>query len=320
MRSTPHLSLTDPEVRRLLSPQDLIARIEDAFRTRFPQIIIPARQHLPVADGIFLTMPCFDPLQHALGTKLVTVRDHPPAGEDRVHATYLLLDPATGKPIFSIAANYLTALRTAAASALATKYLARENCSTLGIFGTGRLARTHLAVLPLVRNFEKILVCGREAQASAKFAAEMSTEFSGTIVPSDACTLARESDVICACTTSRTPLFDGRDLRPGTHLNLAGAFQPDAREADTFTIQRSRVFVDTYEGARAEAGDILIPINEGAISHDHVVADLHELLSGRKQGRTGDEDITIFKSVGCALEDLVAAELLQSSAARRKPS
>jgi len=312
------LNLTESDVRSLLHPHDLIARIEDAFRHRFPRVAIAPRQHLQVSGGTLLIMSCLDPIRSALGMKLIMVRDHPPAGEDRVHATYLLLDPRTAEPSFSIAANHLTALRTAATSAVATKYLAREDSSALGIFGTGRLARFHLAVMPLVRNFKTILVCGREAEASARFASEMSAEFNGQIIPVDPTTLARESDVICTCTTSRSPLFDGRDLRPGTHLNLVGAFQPDAREADTRTICRARIFVDTYEGANAEAGDILIPIHEGAISPSQILGDLHELLSGGNQGgtqgRTAPEDITVFKSVGCALEDLAAAELLEPAA------
>jgi ornithine cyclodeaminase/alanine dehydrogenase-like protein (mu-crystallin family) len=314
MEHAAKLNLAEADVVRLLHPRALIARMEDAFRTRFPRVNIAPRQHLKVSGGVFLIMSCFDPIQPALGMKLITVRDHAAAGDDRVHATYLLLNPSTGEPVFSIAANHLTALRTAATSAVATEYLARKNSSTLGIFGTGRLARAHLTLMPLVRNFKKILVCGREPQASARFASEMSSAFNGQILPADPPTLARESDVICTCTTSRTPLFDGNDLQPGTHINLVGAYEPEVREADTQTMRRARIFVDTYEGAHAEAGDILIPIDEGAISASHILGDLHELLAGNKQGRTASEEITVFKSVGCALEDLAAAELLQPDA------
>ncbi len=307
---TPRLS--EHEVRSLLQPIKVIEAVENAFRDRFPAVTIAPRLHIPLAHGVLLIMSCYDPSRAALGIKLVTVRSHPAPLQDRVHATYLLLDPETGEPRLSIAANYLTALRTAATSALATKYLARENVSTLGIFGTGALARTHLAVLPLVRSFERILVCGREAQPTADFAAQMCAELQRPVSAADPRTLAAESDVLCACTTSPTPLFDGRDLRPGTHLNLVGAFQPHTREADTFTIQRARVVVDTYDGTRAEAGDILIPLQEGTVSAGHIVADLHELLTARKRGRLSPEDVTVFKSVGCALEDLVTAELLFS--------
>lgn len=305
--------LAEEEVHRRLDPARLIEAIEAAFLKRFPSVTIAPRMRLATTDGVLLIMPCYDASSSSLGIKLVTVCDDQTVemGEARIQATYLLLDPRTGAPRLTIAANYLTALRTAATSALATRYLAQQNTITLGIFGTGFLARSHLRVMPLVRNFQRILVCGREAGRSADFAAEMSAELHRSVLAADARTLAAESDVICACTTSSSPLFDGRHLRPGTHLNLAGAFQPDTREADTFTMRRAIIVVDTYEGARSEAGDILIPMQEGAISSSDIVSDLHELVSGKKQGRRSPEDIMIFKSVGCALEDLVAAELLR---------
>jgi ornithine cyclodeaminase/alanine dehydrogenase-like protein (mu-crystallin family) len=137
----------------------------------------------------------------------------------------------------------------------------------------------------------------------------------------DAETCARESDVLCACTTSSEPLFDGRWLRPGAHLNLVGAFQPHAREVDDETVRRARVVVDTWEGALAEAGDVLIPMKNGVIDRGHILADLHEVASAKKKVRTSAADITLFKSVGCALEDLVTAKLIfhhRGTESRRK--
>jgi ornithine cyclodeaminase/alanine dehydrogenase-like protein (mu-crystallin family) len=316
--------LTEADVRRLLDPAQLCAALESAFRDRYPSISLPPRTHAELAHGIFLAMSCYDRAANTLGMKLVLVRDQTQnlrgravgaaLTEGRVQATYLLLDPETALPRLTIAANYLTDLRTAATSAIATKFLARPNASTLGIFGTGRLARAHLAVLPLARNFQRVLICGRNPSSSADFIQQLSQEFSGdlpgTITAADARTCAAQSDVLCTCTSNSSPLFDGRDLRPGTHLNLVGAFRPQTREVDTCTIQRSRVVVDTYSAALSEVGELLIPLQEGAITRDHIVADLHELVSGKKQGRRSPEEITAFKSVGCALEDLVAAELL----------
>jgi len=185
-----------------------------------------------------------------------------------------------------------------------------------------RLARAHLAVLPLVGNFQRVLICGRNPSRSADFVREISVEMPGlTIAAAAARVCAAESDVLCTCTSSPAPLFDGHDLRPGTHLNLVGSFQPHTREVDTHTIERSRVIVDTYQSTQSEVGEILIPLREGAIGEDHVAADLHELVTGGKPGRRNPEEITIFKSVGCALEDLVAAELLlasQNPATRRR--
>src|SRR5271166_4131657 len=343
----PTTHLTEADVRRLLDPVELCLALESAFRDRYPSVSLPPRTHAELAHGVFLAMSCYDGAANTLGMKLVLVRDqddgvqdvrvqdvqdqdargqaqthagesrdsakkNPPLTEGRIQATYLLLDPETAQPRLTIAANYLTDLRTAATSAVATKFLARPDASTLGIFGTGRLALAHLAVLPLARNFERVLICGRNSSRSAEFVQKVAAQLPDlTITSADARNCAAQSDVICTCTSNSAPLFDGRDLRPGTHLNLVGAFRPQTREVDTHTIERSRVVVDTY-GAAAEVGELLIPLQEGAIARDHVVADLHELISGKKQGRRSPEEVTVFKSVGCALEDLVAAELLLS--------
>ncbi len=309
----PLLSLREEDVRRSLDPLRVISALETAFRDRYASTVMPVRTQMNLAGGTFLIMPCYDRAGHALGMKLVVVQDNPARPEDRIQATYMLLDPGTGRPKLILPANYLTDLRTAATSALATKFLAREDVKTLGIFGTGRQARAHAKVLPLVRRFERVLVCGKDSSQSREFAQAMSGEVSLPIQPADASTCAAESEVICTCTTSPTPLFDGSLLHPGAHLNLIGAFQPHTREADSITIQRARVFVDTYDCALAEAGDVLIPMQEGKIGRAHIVGDLHELVSGKKPGRTNPADITLFKSVGCALEDLATAELLSVS-------
>ncbi len=303
-------TLAEDDVRRLLVPARLIAAIEAAFRDRYPSTLIPTRTHLNVAGGVFLIMPCYDRAGHALGMKLVMVQDNPARPRDRIQATYLLLDPKTAQPTLLLPANYLTDLRTAATSAVATKFLAREDAKTLGIFGAGRQARAHLRLLPLVRRFERVLICGKDRDTTRRFIQEISPELAPPIEPADAQTCAADSDVLCTCTTAKTPLFDGHLLRPGTHLNLVGSFQPHTREVDDVTVQRSRVVVDTYDGALAEAGDLLIPMKNGLITRSHILADLHELVSGKKAARTGENDITLFKSVGCALEDLAAAELV----------
>jgi ornithine cyclodeaminase/alanine dehydrogenase-like protein (mu-crystallin family) len=207
-------------------------------------------------------------------------------------------------------ADHLTDLRTAGTSAVATGLMANPEARTLGVFGSGRQAEAHLTVLRRIRGFERFVVCGSGRSDLQGFCRRMKQEHGMDVEPVDAGRCARESDVICTCTTSAAPLFDGRWLRPGTHLNLVGAFQRHTREVDDETIRRSRVVVDTYEGALAEAGDLLIPINSGVVNREHIVADLHELASGKKQVRRSAEEITLFKSVGCALEDLVTARLI----------
>ena len=305
-------TLSEDDVRRALDPARVIFAIEDAFRRRYPTTLMPVRTQMRLANGVFLIMPCYDPEGGGLGMKLVMVSENPANPNEKLHATYLLLDPETGQPTLTIAARYLTEIRTAAASAVATKFLAREDVKVLGIFGTGRQARAHLEVLRLVRNFDHFLVSGLDPGRSREFAQEMAAELGAKVesVYSRAC--AAESDVLCTCTTSQTPLFDGNLLRPGTHINAIGSFQPHTREVDDATIQRSRIFVDTFEGALSEAGDLLIPISKGLITRSYIIGDLHQLVSGKKPGRTNPTQITLFKSVGCALEDLATAELLVS--------
>ena len=300
---------SEEQVRQSANPGEIIRAIREAFARDFHTTLrMPVRTQLELAGGVLLLMPCFDSELHAAGVKIVSVS--PEAG---VSATYALLDASSGKALAVMEANYLTDLRTAATSAVATDFLARPDAKTLGMFGSGRQAVAHLTVLRQVRDFRRFLVCGSGRSDLAPFVAKMKMDHGIEIDIVDAETCARESDVLCGCTTSHQPLFNGEWLRPGTHLNLVGAFQPETREVDDETVRRARVVVDTYEGALAEAGDLLIPFKKGVADASCVIADLHEIVSGKKAGRTSAADITLFKSVGCALEDLVTARLVLSS-------
>jgi ornithine cyclodeaminase/alanine dehydrogenase-like protein (mu-crystallin family) len=273
---------------------------------------MPPRLHFEVDGGVMLFMPCAIAGDPICGVKIVTVSREARAG-GRVNASYILLDANTGNTVAMFAANHLTDMRTAATSAIATALLARTDATTLGVFGTGRQAKAHIRVLPRVRRFQRILVCGSTLHKAKEFAERMQLESAIEIAATDAVNVASHADVICTCTNSVDPLFDGILIRPGTHLNLIGTFQPHAREVDSSLIWRSRVFVDTHPGALAEAGDILVPLHAGEIQHDHIRGDLHEVLSGAKPGRLSEDDITTFKSVGCALEDLVTAKLVMQA-------
>jgi len=159
-------SLTEADVRLRLDPTRVIAAIESAFRDRYPSVEIAPRTQMKLAGGVFLVMSCYDSANHALGMKLVTVQENPARRDDRIQATYLLLDPDTARPRLTIPANYLTDVRTAATSAVATKFLARDDVRVLGVFGCGRQALAHLKLLPLVRPFKRVLVCGRDSDKS----------------------------------------------------------------------------------------------------------------------------------------------------------
>src|SRR5579864_5049298 len=296
---------SEDQVRQAINIDDVIRVIREAFSRGFANVHMPARTMLNMDDAILLVMPCYDSELAAAGVKLVSV-----SAKARVQAVYELLDPQTGIAIARMEANYLTDVRTAATSAVATDLLARKDVETLGIFGSGRLAAAHLSALPRVRNFKRFLVCGSGRSDVKAFCAKMKLEHALDVEATDAQTVARESNVICTCTPSSTPLFDGNWLRPSTHLNLVGAFQPETREVDDITIKRSYVVVDAYDGAMQEAGDLLIPIKNRVIDRSHIIADLHEIASGKKAARTSADSITLFKSVGCAVEDLVTAQLI----------
>ena len=300
--------LSEEQVRSAVQADDVIRVIHAAFSRGFANVRMPVRTVLELSGATLLVMPCYDSALQKAGVKLVSV-----SAKAGVNAVYELLDPETGISIARMPANYLTDLRTAATSAVATDLLARKEAETLGVFGSGRQAAAHLAVLPRVRKFKRFLVCGSGRSDLSAFCEKIKTELAIHIEPASAETVARESDVICTCTTSPKPLFNGAWLRSGTHLNLVGAFQPETREVDDTTVKRARVVVDTYEGALTEAGELLIPIKNGTIDRSHIIADLHEIARGTKPGRIHQDDITLFKSVGCALEDLVTAQLIYKS-------
>src|SRR6185312_913244 len=305
------LSLSEDQVRRLADADSVIAAIRVAFSRDFSQTLrMPVRSSLPMeAGGVLLLMPAYDSYLDIAGVKTVTV-----TRQGGVNANYELIDPLSGSVRARMEANWLTDIRTAATSAVATSILARDEATTLGVFGTGRQAESHIAVLPRVRKFARVLVCGSSNSDVPSFSRRMRDRYKLEILAADAETCTRESDVICTCTTSRVPVLDGRWIKPGTHLNLIGAFQPDTREIDDETVLRSRVVVDTYDGCMAEAGDILIPLKKEIIKSDRIVGDLHHVISGKRIGRSKPDDITLFKSVGCALEDLVTARLVYDRA------
>ena len=309
---------TDAELQALLDPMQVVAAIRAAFVKGLERVSMPQRLQLETDTGTLLIMPCAIAGVDVCGVKMVSVsREARPEG--RVKASYMLLDSSSSSTIAVFDADYLTDLRTAATTAIATSVLARPEAATLGIFGTGRQAASHLAMLSRLIRFRRILVSGTSPAKTSDFAQCMQARCGGDIEAADAEACAARSDVICTCTSATEPLFRGELVRPGTHLNLIGTFQPQAHEVDVALIRRARVFVDTYEAAFAEAGDILVPLHAGEIGREHVLGDLHELVTGTKVGRVSSEDITVFKSVGCALEDLVTAKLALRAIQRRVP-
>ncbi len=264
---------------------------------------VPARQQMPAAEGLLLLMPAFQAAPAGLGLKLVSIFErNAELGLARIQALYLYLDPATGRPLALMEGRTLTAIRTAAVSALATRYVANPGPATLAVFGTGVQARAHVEAMRATRALKGVLVCGSAVEKSRALAAEIG----GAAATAEE---ALEAELICACTTSSRPLWDGARLREGTHINAVGNYRPAERELDETTVRRARVAVDTCQGAWSEAGDLILPFQSGAIGREHVLAELSEIVRGEKQVRRARLEITLFKSVGHALQDLALARL-----------
>ncbi len=311
------LVLARKDLERLLTPGAVIRALESAFaQYARGQAQVPPRLAMTAdEDGLLLVMPA-SLSRTALGAKLVSVygknRDR---GLPTIFATYVLMEVASGRPLALLEAGFLTGLRTGAASALAAKYLARPESPVVACFGAGVQAAFQLRCLASVVAIERVLVVGRTRERAERFRETMAKELGLPVTvaatPREA---VRQADLVTCATTSSTPVFDGRDLRPGTHVDAVGSFRPETREVDTETVARARVVVDSYAGAWEEAGDLLIPIKEGAISRSSVHAELAELVTGTKPGRRGRDEITLFKSVGLALEDVATARLAYDEA------
>jgi ornithine cyclodeaminase len=229
---------------------------------------------------------------------------NPQRGLPLVHGLYVLFGSQSQEPEGAIDGAALTALRTGAVSGLATRYLAREEASRLVVFGAGVQARAHVEAMRAVRPVERVAVVSRTAARAGvlvDLARAMGLE--AAIGGPDA---VGEADLVCTCTTSPSPVFEGRLLHDGAHVNAVGAYTPETRELDDETIRRGRVVVETREAAMTEAGDLVIPIRSGVVDASHVVADLAEVVGGLRVRRS-PEEVTVFKSVGVAFEDLVIA-------------
>jgi ornithine cyclodeaminase len=305
------------DVDRALPMAEAIEGIKTGYvQLSAGQTQIPLRTPLTVSPtDVTLVMPYYAAPADgdgSLGLKLVSVfHSNTARGLPLIHSVVLAVDPATGAPLALIEGSSLTAIRTGAASGAATDVLARPDARMAAIFGSGAQARRQLEAVCTVRPIERVFVYS--LTGAAAFAAEMAGR--GPIP--DAIAVAQspreavaEADVVCTATTSRAPVFDGRDLRPGAHVNGIGSFTPEMQEIDAATVRRARVVVDSVEAALAEAGDLIIPLSAGEIALDHVDTELGQVIAGLKPGRTSTEQITFFKSVGVAVQDAMAARIV----------
>lgn len=303
--------LSAADVEGALDWDGLIERLRRAFRRGAE---VPVRHHHEIAnpggpEGTLLLMPAWQ-AGRQIGIKIATIfPDNGALGLPSVMGAYLLLDGKTGAPLALIDGPMLTLKRTAAASALASSYLSRADCERLLMVGTGSLAPYLVMAHAAVRPICNVLIWGRSPDKAEKLARRLDRPDFRVQATRDLEDAARGAHIISCATLSREPLIRGAWLQPGQHLDLVGAFRPDMRESDDAAVARARVFVDTREGALREAGDIVQPLESGALDPDDVAGDLFDLTRGERAGRRFYDQITLFKSVGTALEDLAAAEL-----------
>jgi len=295
-------------VHAALDWRALVDALREAFRAGANA---PVRASYPVtaAGDRLLLMPAW--AGESLGVKIVTVFPGNRArGLASVSALYLLMDHATGHPLALIDGEALTLRRTAASSALAATYLARPDAKRLLVVGTGALAPYMAAAHCALRPVERVFVWGRSVEHAKTVVARLVAEGLPAEVCADLAAGLALADIVTCATTAREPVVRGALVRPGTHVDLAGAFTPEMRESDDELVKRAEVFVDTFAGGFKEAGDLVQPIAAGAIAREHVRAELADLVSGRHPGRATPDAVTVFKSVGTALEDLCAARLV----------
>lgn len=319
------LFLSAEDIQRTVPMRAAIDAVAAAFaRLAAGGATVPLRTavEVPEQDAVSLFMPAYlaptadEPA--ALGMKIVSIFPHNLANHQlpTINAVVLLIDPQTGQPLAVMDAGYLTALRTGAGSGVATRYMARPESKVLALFGAGAQARTQALAICAERPIERIQIVNRSRDRAVSLIEILRQD--GIQADLSIAANAREAlataDIVCCATSSPTPVFDDADLQPGTHINAVGAFKPEMAEVPPATVQRARLIVDQREAAWAEAGDLIQPRDAGLISAEHPAGELGQLVSGQVPGRTNPTEITFFKSVGNAVQDLAVAALALAQA------
>lgn len=317
------LMLSTEDVRQALDMEETIAVMKEAFRQLSQgEAVMPLRTvvEVPRHNGLTLFMPAYLPASDEMAVKFVSVfNDNPRKGLPLIHALVVVMDAKTGMPRAIMDGGYLTAFRTGAASGAATDFLAREDAESVAIIGAGVQGRTQLQAVCAVRPIQEAWIYDLVPEQAKEFISKMKQKLSIQIrvaeYPGQA---VEQADIICTATTSSIPVFEDRDIKPGSHINAVGAYTPQMREIPSETVVRSKVVIDHHEASLTEAGDLLIPMKEGLISEDHIFAELGEIVAGIKPGRESQEEITLFKSVGLAIQDVAIANLALKVAEEKK--
>ena len=317
-------SLSRKDIEGFFSMRMCMEAVEKAFADLATgNATMPQRTPIGVPDhhGVALFMPAHIKSLGALGAKVVTVYKDNVAmhGLPTVLGTIILLDEATGFPVALMDGGYLTAMRTGAVSGVATKYMARPEAAVAALFGTGVQAFTQVLGVHEARPLKKLLAYSIDpTEARQRFAHKITEQTGVTVelVDDPAAAMAR-ADIVILATTAATPIVDGRWFAPGTHINGVGSHAPKMRELDSLTVQKSRIVCDLTGACKAEAGDLIIPADASEWAWDTVAGDLGEVIIGKVPGRTSGDEITLFKSVGLAIQDMSAARVVFDEAVKR---
>ena len=315
------LYLSHADVCRALPMANAIEAMHAAFlQLSDGRVTMPARSsvEIPEANGVVLIMPCYAAGTHHVSLKLLTqFADNGRLGLPLIQAVVLLADAVNGRLLAIVDGSAITALRTGAASGVATRLLASPSADTAAIFGAGVQARTQLEAVCTVRQIKQVRVFDCHRAAAEAFAEDMSARLGiPVLAASSAAEALGGARVVCAATTSTTPVFEDRDLAAGVHINAVGSWRPRTAEIPPDTICRARVFVDHRVAALEEAGDLLMPLQKGRIMAEHVRNELGEVIANRAAGRQSRDEVTLFKSVGLAVQDLFAAARALENARR----
>ena len=316
------LVLSEKQVQSLIDLDELIAALEQAhIQYSTGKAVMPVRLvvPLPQIQGRITSMPGYLNDDRALGMKVVTYfQDNPKQNLPAILATIMLFSAETGKMLSAMDGGYITAIRTACASALATKALANPDTPVLGILGAGVQARAHIQALTRVRKLRRIKLYSPSGKSARSIKEELEQPCGVPIeVVNAAEDAVRDSDLLVTVTTAKDPIVNVEWLKPGVHINAVGSHRPDLREIDGATLKRAKVVVDSREAVMAECGDILLALKEQSIGENAIHGEIGELLAGAKPGRTSPSEITLYKSVGIAIQDVATAQLVYRKALAR---
>jgi len=310
--------LSREDIKRALNIDQAITLMSNAFiQLSNGQASVPVRLNLPIPEnkGEALFMPVYLPDNKQMGLKMVSLfQDNPSKGLPFIHATMMVADAETGQPLALMDGEYLTALRTGAATGLATDLLANLDAEVVAIFGAGAQARFQLEGVCAVRAIQRAYVFNRNREKAQAFCAEMRDLLGIDVIAAQDPALLASAQIICTATSSPIPVFQDAHIRNGAHINAIGAYRADMREAPGETVARSLVVVDHRASCLVEAGDLLLPMAQGLIDKDHIHGELGEVAAGIKPGRVSEGQVTFFKSVGNAVQDLAAATQIIANA------